>query len=201
MILYEQQNDLGRSSLLDSIGLSSLSPESTLWNLKNVNIDLAEVIGEPCSYFIYYGCPTEMVDQECTREEEVLYVVLTDVQHLSFEQLKKLNELGGGIGADARASYEVKGGRGLNLAVKEDGCPDKANKLSINQQIVLPGEVVKGGIADKVFNDVLQDYFKGGLSNRGKPKSHIALAGAGSAMKLELPTKKSKPQDLETTLA
>jgi len=57
----------------------------------------------------------------------VLYIVLTDIKHLSADQLKKLNALGGGKGGDARVSYERQAGKELNLAVK-DNCNANANE-------------------------------------------------------------------------
>ena len=105
-ILYDHKNDGKESHLLDSLGFDKISSESNLWDIEDIQLNLADVVGNVCSYFSYYGCPIESTSQECSKDELVLFIVLTDVQSISAQQLQKLTEIGGGLSGDQREIHD-----------------------------------------------------------------------------------------------
>lgn len=119
VILYDYLGGESRSHFLDSLGLSNITSNSALWELEDMQLDLAEMVGSVCSYFTYYGCPTEMTSQDCSMDQAVFYVVLTDIHHLAVDQLNKINEIGGGKDGAARVDFALGQSRELKLAYKD----------------------------------------------------------------------------------
>ena len=85
VILYDYLGDHEPAHFLDELGLTNLQATSPAWELDDMQLNIAEMVGNVCSYFTYYGCPTEMLSQDCQMEEMVLYVILTDIHHMTQE--------------------------------------------------------------------------------------------------------------------
>ena len=117
-IMYEEGQDGERAHILDEIGLKDFNENSTAFEVDNMSLNLSEAIGDVSSYFTYYGCPTQMKDQNCKMDQMVLYVVLTDLHAISEDQIKKLGELGG-CSSSERAIYHRGASRHLRLAVND----------------------------------------------------------------------------------
>ena len=85
VILYDYLGDHQSAHFIEQLGIPDINANSDMWELDDLQLDLADMVGNVCSYFTYYGCPTEMEDQDCKMEEMVLFVVLTDIHHITEE--------------------------------------------------------------------------------------------------------------------
>ena len=82
-VLLEENSSVTNkgSSFLDSIGLPKVNKitetGTTFFAIEEAKIDLAELVGNVCSYFTYQGCATEKKSESCSQEDMAIYVVLT----------------------------------------------------------------------------------------------------------------------------
>ena len=95
MLLEESPAEASRtSSFLNSIGLhditSSTALGTTFFAIEEATIDMAELVGNVCSYFTYQGCTTDMKTDSCDHEDKAIYVVLTEIKQISPDQLEKV---------------------------------------------------------------------------------------------------------------